>query len=61
MGLAHYCETLAGTAFAFVDVVERYGHMIELFEPAPGLFGFYAMVAAAAVGWDGSDPIRTIG
>jgi len=35
--------------------------MIELYEPTPGLTGFYAMVAAAAEGWDGADPIRELG
>ena len=59
--LAQYAETTGGTAFAFIDAVARYGHMIELYEPTPALTGFYAMVAKAAENWDGSDPIRKLG
>ena len=32
--------------------------MFELYEPSPGILGFYAKVAEAAEGWDGRDPIR---
>jgi hypothetical protein len=60
MALAQYASTATGTDFAFVDAVSRYGHMIELYEPTPTLTGFYAMVAAAAENWDGSDPIRKL-
>ncbi len=57
---AQYAVTTTGTAFAFVDTTRSLGHMLELYEPSPGLSTFYAMVAAAAENWDGSDPIRTI-
>jgi hypothetical protein len=60
MPLAHYAETATGTEFAFVDATASLGHMLELYEPSPGLTGFYAMVAGAAHGWDGEDPIRTL-
>ena len=60
MDLAQFAETGSGTAFAFIDAVDRYGHLIELYEPSPGLTGFYAMVAAAAEGWEGDDPIRKL-
>jgi hypothetical protein len=60
MPLAHYAETATGTPFAFVDASASLGHMLELYQPGPGLTGFYAMVAAAAQGWDGKDPIRTV-
>ncbi len=59
--LAHYAETATGTGFAFIDAVECYGHMIELYEPSDTLTGFYAMIASAAEGWDGSDCIRQLG
>jgi hypothetical protein len=49
-----------GFAFAMMDAVERYGHMIELYEPVPSLRQFYGMVAEAARGFDGADPIRQI-
>lgn len=46
------------TRFHFVDAVEVMGHFLELYEPSPGLLGFYERVAAAAVGWNGDDPVR---
>lgn len=49
-----------GFAFAMMDAVESYGHMIELYEPVPVLTDFYALVAEAARGFDGADPIREI-
>lgn len=59
--LAQYAETATGTAYAFIDAVARHGHMIELYEPSPSLTGFYAMVADAARGWDGGEPVRSLG
>lgn len=57
---AQYAVTTTGAAFAFVDTVAELGHMLELYEPGPGLTRFYEMVADAADNWDGLDPIRTI-
>ena len=54
-------ETASGAVFVFHDATAELGHMIELYVGSPGLRGFYAMVAAAARGWDGADPVRTIG
>ena len=48
------------TRFGFFDARGDLGHLIEIYEPSPGLLGFYAMVADAAQDWDGSDPIRTL-
>ena len=45
--------------FHFVDALATHGHMFELYEPTAHLRGFYAAVAAAAVDWDGSDPLRS--
>jgi hypothetical protein len=59
--LAQLSVTAGGTAFAFVDTRESLGHMLELYEPAPQLTGFYDFVAAAADGWDGTDLIRELG
>ncbi|WP_296678841.1 VOC family protein [Novosphingobium sp.] len=59
--LAQWCETQSGTAFAFVDARAQLGHMIELYEPSDQLTGFYAMIEAAAQGWDRRDPVRRIG
>ncbi len=49
-----------GFRFLMMDAVERHGHMIELYEGVPALIGFYAFVKKAAVGWDGTDPVRSI-
>lgn len=58
---AMYAETVqGGLAFAMVDATATYGHMIELYAPTPGLVDFYAMVADAAHGFDGDDPLRPI-
>lgn len=61
MPLAQLCVTQTGTAFAFVDARASLGHMLELYEPTPQLTGFYALVAEAAKGWDGRDPVRELG
>ena len=57
---ALYANTEAGLAFAFHDATTALGHMIEVYEGTPRLRAFYAMVAAAAANWDGSDPVRVI-
>jgi hypothetical protein len=57
---ALYAEMNDGFAFAMIDMVETLGHMVELYRPIPVLTGFYDFVAAAAIGFNGSDPVRTI-
>lgn len=57
---AFYAEMNDGFAFAFIDTVGKLGHMVELYAPVPVLTGFYAMVAGAAKGWDGTDVVRDI-
>jgi hypothetical protein len=37
-----------GTRFVMVDTVARFGHMLELYHPHPGLAAFYARVAGMA-------------
>jgi catechol 2,3-dioxygenase-like lactoylglutathione lyase family enzyme len=51
-------ETTAGQRFAFLDARAELGHLVELYEPTERLVAFFARVAAAAEGWDGSDPVR---
>ena len=59
-GMQVAMDAMAGqTRFVFVDALDQLGHFIELYEGSDGLRGFYAMVANAAQGWDGSDPVRT--
>ncbi len=57
---ALYAEMTDGFAFAMIDMVATLGHMVELYAPVQALTGFYAMVAKAAVDFNGADPIRTI-
>lgn len=57
---ALYAETETGLAFAMVDMVNPYGHMLELYAASPALTGFYDMVADAAKTFDGKNPIRIL-
>lgn len=58
--LAMSARTPGGVSFHFVDAVATHGHMFELYEPVERLTGFYRMVADAADGWDGADPVRVL-
>jgi hypothetical protein len=42
-----------------MDCTRDYGHFVELYEPTPVLLGVYDLVRSAAVGFDGSDLIRS--
>ncbi|MEM7568899.1 MAG: VOC family protein [Pseudomonadota bacterium] len=48
------------TRFAFVDARQTMGHFIELYQHSADLEGFYGMIAGAAQGWDGADPVRPL-
>jgi hypothetical protein len=54
-------ETLTGTEFAFLSAGTIDGHLIEIYEKSEGLLGFYSMVRAASLNWDGAAPIRAVG
>ena len=58
--VAARAATLTGTEFAFIDTTESLGHMIEIYERSEALVGFYDLVQAASVDWDGTDPIRSL-
>ena len=51
-------ETGSGMRYAFHDARPQLGHLLEVYEPSAGVRALYAMVAEAASGWDGSDPVR---
>jgi hypothetical protein len=53
--------TEGGQQFAFHDARGELGHFVELYEPAGRLTSFYEMVASAAGGWTGDDPVRHLG
>lgn len=45
----------------YVDTGNGPGSIVEILQPASGSEGLFAMIKAASVGWDGSDPVRTLG
>lgn len=53
-------ETSSGMGFAFHDGGVARGHLIEIYETVPKLRALYDMVRNASIGWDGSDPVRTL-
>jgi len=57
---ANLATTTGGTRFAYIDTVSMLGHMVEFYQDDKGVRDFYAMVAAAAEGWDGTDPVRVL-
>jgi hypothetical protein len=58
--LAMSARTTGGVEFHFIDARTTHGHFLELYRPTDRLLAFYAMVAGAAAGWDGSDAVRFI-
>ena len=44
----------------YLDTRKHLGFMVELFNHQPGMDAFFALIAAEAERWDGSDPIRDI-
>jgi Glyoxalase/Bleomycin resistance protein/Dioxygenase superfamily len=48
------------TPFAFLDTVEMLGHFIEIYPRTASVTAFYALVADAAIGWSGTDPVRIV-
>jgi catechol 2,3-dioxygenase-like lactoylglutathione lyase family enzyme len=46
---ALWATTGTGTAFAMHDARSDLGHLIELYEPSPGLLAFYARIRTLAV------------
>lgn len=57
---ALYAEMNDGFAFAFIDTVAAFGHMIEIYAPVPALINFYATVAGAAASFTGGDIISSV-
>jgi len=53
--------TFAALRFAYFDTRDLVGCMTEVLEHDAELEGIFKMVADAAVGWDGSDPVRIVG
>ena len=51
-------ETAGGLRYAFHDARDQLGHLLEVYEPSPGVLALYRMVADAARDWDGDGPVR---
>jgi methylmalonyl-CoA/ethylmalonyl-CoA epimerase len=45
----------------YVDTGNGPGSIVEILQPSSGSDGLFAMIKAASVGWDGSDPVRKLG
>jgi len=59
-GFPAYLEaTLGAIHFTYHDVGGTLGHDVELHQDGPEFRGFWTNIQAAAVDWDGSDPVRS--
>jgi methylmalonyl-CoA/ethylmalonyl-CoA epimerase len=47
-------------AVLYVETGGGPGSIVEILQPASGSDGLFAMIKAASVGWDGSDPVRKL-
>ncbi|MDJ0940607.1 MAG: VOC family protein [Woeseiaceae bacterium] len=56
--LIQHGTTAAGQRFAYVDSILHNGTMLELIEADGGMRNAFDYMQKAAVGWDGTDPIR---
>jgi len=54
-----WATTATGQCFVFARAPEL-GHLVEMYEPSDRLVGFYRMVADAARGWAGDQPVRLL-
>ncbi len=48
-------------AVLYVDTGGGPGSIVEILQMSSGSDGLFAMIKAASVGWDGSDPVRKLG
>lgn len=53
-------RTAGGSGFALHDGGNARGHLIGIYEATSALRDFSDMVRDASIGWDGSDPVRTL-
>ena len=53
-----FSGAFAGKRFCYVDTSASIGCMMELIEASDAQAGFFSKIIAAAIDWDGSDPIR---
>jgi hypothetical protein len=61
MGLVAFHTGKTGPASAvWFEGGPLFGHPIEVLQERDEILGFYAMVRAAAIDWDGTDPLRIL-
>ncbi len=60
LGLEPFHTGRTGPASAVWFGGGRLGHPVEVLQERDEILGFYAMVRAAADGWDGADPYRVM-
>lgn len=58
--LAFYAEPDRGIRVAYMDCTADLPGFIELIETGPAVEGLFTMMYQAALGWDGTDPVRAI-
>jgi hypothetical protein len=58
--LAARAKAKIGTEFAFIDISQATGHMLEIYVADENLLGFYRFVKAASSNWDGSQLLRSL-
>jgi len=51
-------KVVVGDAYAYMDTQQDLGGMIEIIKLNPAVHDLFANLESAAIGWDGSDPIR---
>lgn len=49
-----------GIELVMIDTISRYGHMLELYTQSETIMAVYDFIKSASVGFDGTDPVRTI-
>lgn len=60
MAIALDAETAGGVGFVMADARQRYGCMLEFYEPSDALRKFYAFIRRKSEGWDGVDFLRKL-
>lgn len=58
---AGYLASFGPLNFGYFDARSELGCFIEVLEREPGTVDLFQMIANASEGWDGSDPVRTVG
>jgi catechol 2,3-dioxygenase-like lactoylglutathione lyase family enzyme len=59
-GMPQFLELREGAVRIAVHEAPLLGHPIEVHEDSEAINGLFATIAAAAEGWDGSDPLRAV-